>query len=90
MDAEREFELACELRFTAPCKPTPTYYIDPNQFKGDEAFSDGVDVPIECESTARGIAFRLARLTGQNVSIDVRREGEDDDIIVVKPEVKVA
>ncbi|MBY5647974.1 hypothetical protein HFO45_06845 [Rhizobium leguminosarum] len=56
MDAEREFELACEMRFTAPCKPTPTYYIDPNQFKGDEAFADGVDVPMECESTARGIA----------------------------------
>lgn len=90
MDAEREFELACEMRFTAPCKPTPTYYIDPNQFKGDEAFADGVDVPMECESTARGIAFRIARLTGQNVTIDVRCEGEDDDIIVVNPKITVA
>ncbi|MGR8960501.1 hypothetical protein [Rhizobium leguminosarum] len=90
MDAEREFELACESRFTAPCLPTPTYYIDPNQFNGDEAFADGVDVAMECESTARGIAFRLARLTGKNVSIDVRCEGEDDDIIIVNPKITVA
>ncbi|NEH32637.1 hypothetical protein [Rhizobium ruizarguesonis] len=90
MDAERVFELACEMRFTAPCKPTRTYYIDPNQFKGDEAFAEGVDTKLDDESTARCIAFRLARLSGQNVSIDVRCEGEDDDIIVVKPTVKVA
>ncbi|TBG41860.1 hypothetical protein ELG77_08795 [Rhizobium leguminosarum] len=90
MDAEREFELACEMRFTAPCKPSPTYYIDPNQFKGDEAFSEGVDTQLDCESEARGVAFRLARLTGQNVSIDVRCKGEDDDVIVVKPQVRVA
>ncbi|MGR9413680.1 hypothetical protein [Rhizobium leguminosarum] len=90
MDAEREFELACELRFTAPRKPTLTYFIDPNQFKGDEAFADGVDVPMECESTARGIAFRIARLTGQSVSIDVRCVGQDDDIIIVNPKITVA
>ncbi|ARQ13121.1 hypothetical protein NXC12_PD00008 (plasmid) [Rhizobium etli] len=90
MDAEREFELACESRFTAPCQPVPTFYIDPNQFDGDQAFADGVDTKLECESTARDTAFRLARLTGKNVTIDVRCEGEDDDIIVVKPQVKVA
>lgn len=90
MDAHREFELACESRFTAPCHPVPTYFIDPNQLKGDEAFAGGVDVAMECESTARGIAFRLSRLTGQSVTIDVRCEGQDNDIIVVSPQVKVA
>ena len=89
MDVEREFELQCELRNGAVEKPQPTYYIDPNQF-GEDDFTAGSDETYDDEGEARDAAFYLARMNGRNVTIDVFCEGQDNDIIVIKPTVRVA
>ncbi|MCQ1774086.1 hypothetical protein NOI24_22470 [Neorhizobium galegae] len=54
------------------------------------AFTGGVDERMDCESAARDIAFLLSRSIMKPVTIDVLWEGQDDDIIVVKPGVRVA
>ncbi|MBY5698439.1 hypothetical protein [Rhizobium leguminosarum] len=89
MDAEREFELACEMRFTAPIAPAAQYYIDPNDFDGEGSLP-GVDVLFNDEGEARDAAFHIARFLGKNVTIDVKRDGKYDDTIIVSPQVKVA
>lgn len=94
MDAQREFEIKCELRSGAPVKPEPTGYIDPNQFsddrEGEIAGRDeyvGKTMPLD---EARHEAFRLARFTMKAVTVDVKIKGQDDDIEIVRPTARVA
>ena len=74
---ERESEIKCELRSGVPEKSPPTYYIEPSQFEGDEAFAAGADEIFESESEALDAAFYLARMNDQNVTIDVRKRQGD-------------
>lgn len=71
-----------------------TGYIDPSQFsddrEGEIAARDeyvGKIIPLD---EAKHEAFRLARFTMKNVTIDVKIKGQDDDMEIVRPEVRAA
>jgi hypothetical protein len=71
-----------------------TGYICPTQFsddrEGEIASRDenvGKTMPLD---EAEHEAFRLARFTMKPVTVDVKIKGQDDDIEIVRPEVRVA
>ncbi|MBZ9674510.1 hypothetical protein [Mesorhizobium sp. ES1-1] len=71
-----------------------TGYICPNQFgddrEGEIASRDeyvGKTMPLD---EAKHEAFRLARSTMKNVTVDVKIKGQDDDIEIVRPTARVA
>ncbi|WP_292146909.1 hypothetical protein [Mesorhizobium sp.] len=69
-------------------------YIDPNQFsddrEGEIASRDEYVGKTMPPDEAKHEAFRLARFTMKPVRVDVKIKGQDDDIEIVRPEVRVA
>lgn len=90
MTPDREFELRCEMRSenNSHCLE---FYIDPNQFDGDLAFTAGADEMYDDEGEARQEAFYLARMNMQTVYISIFRDGKlTDEDITIKPTVTLA
>lgn len=91
MDAQREFEIKCELRSGTPVPPQAIGYIDPDQFKNDEVrYRDefvGKHLPLD---EAKFEAFLIARYFMRPIRVDITMKGEDDDFEIVQPAARVA
>ncbi len=76
MDVEREFELKAEMRAKHKTERPTYFYIDPNQFDGDDEASEQarfhdaeVDSRIDVLAAAQTAAQRLANLVGHRVVV---------------------